>query len=82
MDKRYGIAIQWSDEDGGYIATCEDFPGVSAFGETYEDAAREMSVALDAAMDTCRVLGRELPAPAAKQPPARSAAQRPAAATL
>ncbi len=63
MKKKYAIAIYWSDEDEGYIATCKEFPGVSAFGATYEIAAREMDDALDAAIEACRRLGREIPSP-------------------
>ena len=69
MKKKYAIAIHWSDEDEGYIATCKEFPGVSAFGETYENAAREMEQALDAAIEACRRLGRELPSPNTQSSP-------------
>ncbi len=41
MKIQYGFNIFWSEGDSGYIATCPDFPGLMAFGETYEDAARE-----------------------------------------
>ena len=63
MEKKYAISIHWSNEDEGFIATCREFPGVSAFGETYEDASREMSIALDAAMEACLKLGKKLPEP-------------------
>lgn len=65
MEKRYAISIHWSSEDEGFIATCREFPNVSAFGETYEEASREMSVALDAAMEACLKLGKKLPEPIA-----------------
>lgn len=59
--KKYTVVIHWSDEDAGYIATCCEFPGVSAFGESYEVAAREMDIALDAAIEACLRLGRNVP---------------------
>ena len=68
MEKRYAISIHWSGEDEGFIATCREFPNVSAFGETYEEASREMSVALDAAMEACLKLGKEIPEPIADVP--------------
>jgi predicted RNase H-like HicB family nuclease len=43
----YGFNIQWSDEDQGYIAVCPEFPGLSAFGETAEQALSEAKTALD-----------------------------------
>ena len=61
MNVKYPILIRWSVEDAGFIATCEDFPGVSAFGETYEEAAKEMNIALEIAIDTTFALGRKLP---------------------
>ncbi len=45
MDK-YSINIMWSDEDGGYIATIPEFPGLSAFGESPEEAIGEAKIAL------------------------------------
>jgi antitoxin HicB len=36
----------WSDDDRGYIATCPEFPGLSAFGETPEGALAEARVAI------------------------------------
>jgi len=32
------VHIAWSDEDQGYIATVPELPGLSAFGETLEEA--------------------------------------------
>ena len=35
---KYAVSIVWNDNDQGYIATCPEFPGLSAFGETREAA--------------------------------------------
>jgi predicted RNase H-like HicB family nuclease len=43
---KYAISIVWSDSDQGYIATCPEFPGLSAFGETAEGALTEARVAI------------------------------------
>jgi predicted RNase H-like HicB family nuclease len=45
MDK-YSINIMWSIEDEGYIATIPEFPGLSAFGESQEEAIEEAKIAL------------------------------------
>jgi antitoxin HicB len=59
----YGFALRWSEEDNGYIAVCTDFPGVSAFGETAEEALHEAQVALDAAIATANDEEWPLPEP-------------------
>ena len=53
--KGYHINIVYSDEDGGYIA---DIPGLavcSAFGETPEEALREVEVAKTAWLEVAAV---------------------------
>ena len=62
MDQpKYRIEIFWSDEDGGYIANVPDLRYCSAFGETYEEALREVLVAMELHLDTLRELGRGEP---------------------
>lgn len=64
MDQpKYRIEIFWSDEDGGYIANVPDLRYCSAFGESYEEALREVLVAMDLHLDTLRELGRSIPEP-------------------
>jgi predicted RNase H-like HicB family nuclease len=60
---KYAINISWSDEDEGYIAICPEFPGLSAFGETEEDALCEAKIALDLMIKTYREEGMLLPEP-------------------
>lgn len=45
--KKYGFNVFWSEEDQGFIATCPDFHGLSAFGETAEEALSEANLALE-----------------------------------
>jgi predicted RNase H-like HicB family nuclease/uncharacterized protein YegP (UPF0339 family) len=62
MDRpKYRIEIAWSDEDGGYIANVPDLRYCSAFGETPEDALREVLVATELHLDTLDELGRPIP---------------------
>jgi predicted RNase H-like HicB family nuclease len=63
METKYTIHIFWSDEDGGFIALCDEFPGLSAFGETRETALQEAQVALDLMVEHYRSTGQPLPEP-------------------
>ena len=59
----YGFNLLWSDEDQGFIVTCPDFPGLSAFGETPEEALAEARVALDLFVESLQASGMQLPEP-------------------
>ena len=50
MISKYSILIYWND-DHVFIATCQEFLYVSAYGKTYEEAAKEMNIALEAIID-------------------------------
>ena len=51
MDK-YRIEIVYSEEDDGYIAIMPELPGCSAFGETEEEALKEIKIAIDLWLET------------------------------
>lgn len=59
----YTFNIFWSEEDEAFIATCPDFPGVSAFGDTEEQALAEAKIALKLAIETYEEEGWVLPKP-------------------
>jgi predicted RNase H-like HicB family nuclease len=63
MENKYTIHIFWSDEDEGFIAICDEFPGLSAFGETREDALKEAQIALRLTVEQYRATGQSLPQP-------------------
>ncbi len=63
MSNRYAIQIFWSEEDESFIAICQEFPGLSAFGETREEALHEAQIALDLMIETYREKGISLPEP-------------------
>lgn len=49
---KYAVVIQWSEEDGRYIASLPEWgPFASAEGGTYEEAARNAQEALETLMD-------------------------------
>lgn len=61
--KDYHINIFYSDEDGGYIADIPDLKACSAFGETPEQALREVELAKAAWLEAARESGKPLPPP-------------------
>ncbi len=63
---RYEVDIFWSEEDGGFVANAPELRYCSAFGETYEEALREIQVAMRLHLDVLRETGRPIPEPRAK----------------
>jgi predicted RNase H-like HicB family nuclease len=63
MNNKYTIQIFWSVEDEAFVAVCQEFPGLSAFGETREEALRESQIALDLMIETYQNKGIALPEP-------------------
>jgi len=63
MNNKYTIQIFWSGEDESFIAVCQEFPSLSAFGETREEALKEAQIALDLMIETYRKKGFGLPEP-------------------
>jgi len=61
--KDYHINIFWSEEDGGYIADIPDLASCSAFGDTPEDALRQVGLAKDAWLAAAQAEGRPVPTP-------------------
>lgn len=60
---KYSITIKWSDHDEDFIALCEEFPGLSAFGPTRQDALKEFEIVLKGFIDIYREDKEELPKP-------------------
>ena len=61
--KDYHINIFYSEEDEGYIADIADLKYCSAFGETPEEALREVQIAKAAWLETARAEGKPIPLP-------------------
>lgn len=60
---RYSIHVFADEQDGGFVAVCPEFPGVSAFGDTRQEAVKEARVALELAIETFVEEGWPLPEP-------------------
>jgi len=65
---KYSLQIKWSDEDNGYIATAPELPGLSAFGNTREEAVSELKVAAEAYLAALKESGQALPVPEKQSP--------------
>jgi len=61
--KDYHINIFYSEEDSGYIADIPDLEACSAFGETAEEALREVQLAKQAWLEAARSAGKPIPKP-------------------
>lgn len=60
---KYRIIVFYSEEDQGYIAKIPELPGCSAFGESPEEAIKEVKVAAGLWIKAAREWGREIPQP-------------------
>jgi predicted HicB family RNase H-like nuclease len=59
----YSFKVFWSDEDQAYIAVCSEFPTLSAFGDTPQEAIGEMETVLQMAIETFKEKNWPLPEP-------------------
>lgn len=60
---RYSLHVFPDEENGGNVAVCPEFPGVSGFGDSPEEAVREVRIALELAIETYLEEGWPLPEP-------------------
>ncbi|RJP27573.1 MAG: type II toxin-antitoxin system HicB family antitoxin [Candidatus Omnitrophota bacterium] len=61
--KDYYIDIFYSVDDGGYIADIPDLAYCSAFGETPEEALKEVLIAKETWLETAKAENRVIPEP-------------------
>jgi predicted RNase H-like HicB family nuclease len=59
----YHINIFYSEEDDGYIADIPDLEACSAFGDTPEEALRQVEIAKGAWLEAARAEGKPIPEP-------------------
>ena len=64
---RYAIDIFYSEEDEGYVAVAPELPECSAFGETEEEALKEIKKATNLWLETAKKEGKEIPKPIGKE---------------
>lgn len=63
MRKDYHINIFYSEEDKGYIADIPDLKYCSAFGDTPEEALKELKIARKLWLDVAKESGKPIPKP-------------------
>jgi len=61
--KDYHINIFYSDDDEGYIADIPDLCGCSAFGDTPEEALRQVEEAKGLWLEAAKAEGKPIPEP-------------------
>jgi predicted RNase H-like HicB family nuclease len=61
--RRYALVIEWSEEDGVYLATAPDLPGVVTDGPTRAKAAEMGEEAIAVWLSSLRDDGRPIPDP-------------------
>ena len=61
--KDYHINIFYSEQDEGYIADIPDLKFCSAFGETPEEALKEVLIAKASWLEAARAEGKPVPLP-------------------
>jgi len=59
----YHINIFYSEEDGGYIADIPDLEACSAFGETPEEALKEVQIAKHLWLQAAHAENKPIPPP-------------------
>lgn len=64
---RYSIEIFYSGEDEGYIAIVPELLGCSAYGESEEEALKEIKIAIKLWLEIAQKEGREIPKPLGKK---------------
>lgn len=67
MKTKYSFHLAWSDEDEAYIASCPEFPGLLAHGDTPEEAIRAAESALELNIETYSENNMPLPEPLTRQ---------------
>ena len=65
---KYSINLTWSDEDNCYVATVSEFPGLSAFGDTPEEAIEEAKIAVEGFLKVYKEDGCQIPEPEILKP--------------
>ena len=63
MSDKYSVNVCWDDEDNCFIATCLEFPLLSAHGDTREEAISEFQLVLEMAIESFTEDHLELPKP-------------------
>jgi len=64
---RYPAEVYFSEEDEGFIALAPDLSGCSAFGDTADEALRELQLAIKVWIDAATKAGNPVPQPSPRK---------------
>lgn len=64
----FDVIVEWSAEDGVFVADVPELPGCMAHGETTESAIAHAREAMSLWIETAIEFGREVPEAAREQP--------------
>ena len=67
MENKYSFQVAWSVDDKAYFASCPEFPGLLAHGDTPEEAIKEAGIALEGVIEVYKESDLQLPAPQTRQ---------------
>jgi predicted RNase H-like HicB family nuclease len=57
----YQITVRWSNEDGSYEAAVTALRGCLAYGDSEEEAIREVTIAANVWLETAKKYGKPIP---------------------
>ena len=60
-EDRFEMHIFWGDEDDAYIAVVPDIPSCTAWGNTHEEALKEVRTAIRGNIKVAREFGHPIP---------------------
>lgn len=63
MQAKYEVIIDWSKDDGAYIAEVPELGGCAADGATYAQALANIELVIAEWIETALSLGRPVPEP-------------------
>lgn len=66
-DPYYRVSIEYSDEDGCFVARVPELPGCVSDGSSYEEAAANIREAMSGYILSLKEEGRPLPTPLSKK---------------
>jgi antitoxin HicB len=63
MKTKHSVTIQWSEDDQVFIASVPEITGLNAFGETPEEAIKELNAAKELFLQVMKEDGESIPDP-------------------
>ena|SRR5215210_2118572 len=65
--EEYSYRVQYSPDDEAFIGLVEEFPGLSAFADTLEEAVKEIQTVLAEGLQLLAERGEQIPEPLSRR---------------